>query len=282
MPNKLSSLLALIRFNNQTGTFLLFFPCVFGVMLAAQKKEELIYIVIFLIGSFVMRSAGCIINDLWDKELDKKVSRTKNRPLATGAVTVTEAILFLLLFLMAGLVILSFLSWMAIGIACLAMVLVTLYPLMKRITFWPQIFLGITYNSGLLIAYTTITNGLYPAAICTYIGCIFWTTGYDTIYAFMDRDDDEKAGIKSTALFLKGRDHRKWIISSYGAFLKWAFVGALLSPNNNFKVLVVCTICEIAIFLWQVQTLDTHSKPNCLTRFKSNVIVGLIWSIALI
>lgn len=282
MPNKLSSLLKLIRFHNQTGTLLLFFPCVFGIMLAAKSKGDLAYLVIFLLGSFIMRSAGCIINDLWDKELDRKVSRTKDRPLVTGAVTVTEAIALLLLLLLAGLVILSFLSWMAICFAFLAMILVILYPFMKRITFWPQVFLGITYNSGVIIAYSTIANRLDLSAICTYIGSIFWTIGYDTIYAFMDADDDRKAGIKSTALFLEGKNHRKWILSTYVAFLKWGFVGALFSRNYNLELLVGCTICEALIFLWQVQTLDINSQTNCMTRFKSNIIVGLIWSLALI
>lgn len=282
MQNKLSSLLRLIRFYNPTGTLLLFFPCSFGVLLGAHTKYDAAYLLIFLIGSFIMRSAGCIINDIWDREIDAKVDRTKNRPLVTGEVTLREAFLLLGVFLFAGIVILLSLSGQAILIGFFAMVLVFLYPMMKRITFWPQAFLGITYNVGTLIAYSTVHGSITFAALLAYVGCVFWTIGYDTIYAFMDIKDDPKAGVKSSALFLQEKNYHKWLLTLYGIFVKTMVVAIIIGEDYKLSTLIISTIFVATILIWQVQTLDIYSRSNCLIRFKSNILVGLIWTITLL
>lgn len=282
MQNKLSSLLQLIRFYNPTGTLLLFFPCAFGVLLGAKTKYDAAYLIMFFMGSFIMRSAGCIINDIWDREIDSKVERTKNRPLATGKVTLHEAILLLAVFLFAGLIILLSLSSQAIFIGIFSMILVFLYPMMKRITFWPQAFLGTTYNVGLLMAYSTVHGSITFAALIAYVGCIFWTIGYDTIYAFMDTKDDPKAGVKSSALFLQNRNYHTWLLAIYGTFVKCMVIATVFGEDYNLLTFTISTIAVVSILVWQVKTLEVNSPSNCLIRFKSNIIVGLIWTMSLL
>ncbi len=282
MPNKLSSLLALIRFYNPTGTFLLFFPCAFGILLGASSKNDLAYLLMFFVGSFIMRSAGCIINDIWDIDIDKKVKRTKDRPLASGKVTIKESIILLGVLLFSGLIILLSLSVQAIFIGLFACVLVLIYPLMKRITFFPQVFLGVTYNIGLLMAYSTVYGSISFGALIAYAGTICWTISYDTIYAFMDIKDDPNAGVKSLALFIKDKDYKKWLFGLYGIFVKCFVIGILLEVNYNLLNLIISTISVVSIFSWQIKTLDINSKNNCLIRFKSNILVGLIWMITLV
>lgn len=282
MPNKLLSLLKLIRFDRPTGTFLLFFPCSFGVALAARSKSDVFFLLTFFLGSIIMRSAGCIINDIIDMEIDGKVERTKNRPLVTGEVTVHEAMILLGVLIFSGLFLLMNLSFQAIVIGMIVMVLVVIYPMMKRITYWPQAFLGITYSSGVLIAYSSVAGHISIGAFLTYLGCVCWTIGYDTIYAFMDARDDESAGVKSTALFLKDRDHKLWLGAFYGAFWLFSIIGALLEGHYSVSALALGTIGVVAIFVWQLQTLDLNSSDNCLDRFKSSSFVGLIWMVTLL
>jgi 4-hydroxybenzoate polyprenyltransferase len=282
MPNKLFSLLNLIRFDRPVGFLLLFFPCSFGVALAAVRGADYFFLVTFFLGSIIMRSAGCIINDILDVKIDAKVERTKNRPLVTGEVTVNEALMLLAILLFCGLILLSNLSLQAILIGLVVMILVVFYPLAKRITDWPQIVLGFIFGSGVLIAYSSIAHYLHFSAILTYIGVIFWIIGYDTIYAFMDIKDDEAAGVKSSALFLRNYDYKKWIGAFYLAFWFLSLLGAILEGRYSVMSLVFGSLGVLSILAWQVHTLDINSPKNCMVRFKSNVLVGFIWMIALL
>ncbi len=282
MPNKLFSLLKLIRFDRPVGTLLLFFPCAFGVALAVRSGSDMFFLLTFFLGSIIMRSAGCIINDIIDMNVDGKVERTKNRPLVTGEVTVHEAIILLGILLFAGLFLLMNLSLQAIFIGMIAMILVVCYPMMKRITYWPQAFLGITYSSGVLIAYSSVANHISLGAFLTYLGCISWTIGYDTIYAFMDAKDDVSAGVKSTALFLQDRNHKLWLGSFYGIFWICSLIGALFEGHYSVLALFIGSIVVLAILSWQVHTLDPKSPSNCMDRFKISTVVGLVWMITLL
>ena len=282
MPNKLFSLLNLIRFDRPVGFLLLFFPCSFGVALAAVRGSDYFFLVTFFLGSIIMRSAGCIINDILDVKIDAKVERTKNRPLVTGEVTVNEALMLLAMLLFCGVILLSNLSLQAIMLGLVVMILVVFYPLAKRITDWPQIVLGFIFGSGVLIAYSSIAHYLSFSAMLTYTGAIFWIIGYDTIYAFMDIKDDEVAGVKSSALFLKDRDYKKWLGAFYLAFWFLSLLGAIIEGRYSVMSLFLGSLGVLFILAWQVHTLDISSPKNCMIRFKSNVLVGFIWMIALL
>jgi len=266
----------LMRLGSPTGYLLLFYPCIFGLGLAATSYNDLWYILLFFLGSIVMRSAGCIVNDILDKDFDSMVERTRNRPLVTGAVTIPEAISLLFFLMLIGLMILLFLSKLAITISIIAAIFLAIYPLMKRITFWPQAFLGVTFNIGVLIAYANIAHSLSLSAILAYLGCIFWTLGYDTIYAFMDIEDDVKIGVKSSALFLRNRNYKLWIMCFYVIFTCFMLASTFFSAHNNIIFFAIALI-TLRIFWWQISTLNIYSRSNCLTRFKSNVYIGLLW-----
>lgn len=282
MPNKLFSLLSLIRFDRPVGFLLLFFPCSFGVALAAVRGGDYFFLVTFFLGSIIMRSAGCIINDILDVEIDAKVERTKNRPLVTGEVTFNEALMLLAILLFSGLILLANFSLQAIMISLVVMILVVFYPITKRITDWPQVVLGCIFGSGVLIAYSAIAHYLHFSAILTYVGVIFWIIGYDTIYAFMDIKDDEAAGVKSSALFLRNYDYKKWIGGFYLAFWFLSLLGVLIEGRYSVMSLFFGSVGVLSILAWQVYTLDINSPKNCMMRFNSNVLVGLIWMIALL
>ena len=276
----LSDIIDLMRLKNPTGFLLLYFPCVFGLFLASSDFVDLWYLALFLFGSIMMRGAGCIVNDIVDHEIDQQVARTKNRPIASGRVSVEQAVYLLIILLLLCLPILFFLSASAILIALCSLFLVTLYPFMKRITYWPQAFLGITFNIGVLIAYATIAGTLDLIAIVAYIGCIFWTLGYDTIYGFMDIEDDQKIGVKSSAIFLQDKNYKLWIGSFYVAFTALMVISMTMSVGYDQRI-VVYSLLPLMALLCQVYVLDISSSANCLARFKSNIYVGLLWIVPL-
>lgn len=262
----------LARLNSPTGYLLLFFPCAYGISLNISSLIEVRYYLLFLLGSVVMRSAGCIINDIFDKDLDKHVERTKNRPLASGALSVKESIFFLLLLLSLGLVILIFLNKLSILLGICAFLLACLYPITKRFTYIPQVFLGITFNFGVLISAAALKNEINLDDIILYLGSIFWTVGYDTIYAFMDLEDDKKVGIKSLALLIYKRQPKYWILGSYAIF----FIACIYAGAGYSLVFAVI------VALWQIWTLDLYSPHRCFLIFKLNIILGSIVSFALL
>ena len=277
MPNKflldkISNLLKLARLHSPTGYLLSFFPAAFGLLLAYEKLSDLIYIPIFFIGSIFARSAGCVINDLLDRDIDKKVARTKNRPIASGAITSLEALMFLAILLSVCLATLLSLTKTAIIIGLIAFFLIILYPLMKRVTYFPQLFLGITFNMGCLIAYATIKDDISFNAVMLYIACAFWTITYDTIYGFMDIKDDKKIGVKSTAIFFENSNVKIVIASLYLMFFAF-FTIAVSSFSSAY---FVTTIIVLPITYWLITSLDINNPKNCLVRFKSNNYLGLL------
>lgn len=283
MPNKFSSkyisLLQLTRLHAPTGYLLSFFPAAFGLMLAYERSTDLNYLPIFFIGSILARSAGCIINDLFDRNLDKSVERTKNRPIASEAITTIEAMLLLAILLCACLAILLYLSVTAIAVGLITIFLIILYPLMKRITYFPQAFLGITFNMGCLIGYATVKDAISPDSMILYVACGFWTMGYDTIYAFMDIKDDKKVGIKSTAILFEKRHFRLVIAVFYALFLT-----LLMFAFRNFlsAYVIFAVLASLPIIFWIIIYLDVNDPNNCLIRFKANNYIGFLLFLAML
>jgi 4-hydroxybenzoate polyprenyltransferase len=229
---------------------------------------------LFLAGSILMRSAGCIINDVVDKNFDQKVERTKNRPIASGKVSVKLALIYsIALCGLAFLVLINF-NKFTIYMALLSMPLAFSYPLMKRITYWPQLFLGITFNYGLLLAWVSVSNDISLVSIAFYVGAIFWTLGYDTIYGFQDIKDDEIIGVKSTSIKFKN-DPKKFLLFCYFVFIiSLIFVGI----NMNFKLFyfMFLIIPTAQLFIFQIKNLNISDTNDCLAKFKSNNFFGLI------
>jgi 4-hydroxybenzoate polyprenyl transferase len=221
-----------------------------------------------------MRSAGCIVNDIADKNFDKKVERTKNRPIASGKVSVKVASTYaLILCVIAFLVLINFNNY-TILMALISMPLAFTYPLMKRITYWPQLFLGITFNYGLILAWISIANEISIIPIIFYLGAIFWTLGYDTIYGFQDIKDDEIIGVKSTSIKFKN-DPKKFLLFSYSLFiLSFFLVGILMKFSIYYFLFMIIPISQLIIF--QVYKLNTNLSIDCLSKFKSNNFLGLI------
>ncbi len=227
-----------------------------------------------------MRTAGCIINDISDRKLDARVERTKKRPIASGEISVPAALIFVAILLLLGLSILLLLPLISIYIGFAIMPFVLVYPLMKRITYYPQIMLGIVFNSGILIAYSAATGRLDLAPAILYIGAIFWTLGYDTIYALQDKEDDLSAGIKSTAIKF-GRHNRKFIGLFYWAFVLCFAIALLLIKEPDFVSIAFLCLAKLH-FSWQVYKLNPAKPALCGQLFRSNVYVGLLLFFAMI
>jgi 4-hydroxybenzoate polyprenyltransferase len=273
MPNIFFIIPVMMRLHAPTGYLLSFFPAALGLLLGYNTPSDLIYLPVFLLGSVLIRGAGCIINDILDQELDKKVSRTKNRPLPCGDITTKQAIFIAAIILCCCLAILLSLKVTAIYIGLLAFFLIILYPLMKRVTYFPQVFLGITFNLGCLIGYSAIQDNISKDALTLYCAFGFWTVAYDTIYAFMDIKDDKKTGIKSTAIFFEHKRYKLILLALYISFfilMSFAFRKSL----SIFSVTAI--IISFIIALWAVISLDIKKAQNCLARFKINNYIGFI------
>ena len=276
--NQLKLFIDLTRLKKPIGYMLLFWPCAWGLTLAYDFSQDLkkyfFYLILFFLGSVLMRSAGCIVNDILDKEFDAKVSRTKNRPIASRKVTIKLAIIYSLsLCFLALLVLLNF-NMITIFLALASMPLAFTYPLMKRFTYWPQLFLGITFNYGLLLGWTSITAQVDLVPIIFYLGAIFWTLGYDTIYGYQDIKDDEIIGLKSTSI--KFRDNpKKFLFICYILSITF-FLLAGQYMNFDYKYLLLLIIPAIHLFFFQIKLLDFKNPKSCLKTFKSNNFFGLI------
>ena len=268
----------LTRLNKPIGFMLLFWPCIWGLTLSYNFENSLnnyfIYLIFFLLGSILMRSAGCIVNDIVDKKLDKKVYRTKNRPIASEKVSVKIAIIYtLILCALAFLVLINF-NKFTIMMALLSMPLAFTYPLMKRYTYWPQLFLGITFNYGLILAWISIKNDISLIPIIFYLGAIFWTLGYDTIYGYQDIKDDEIIGVKSTSIKFKNNP-KKFIFVCYLIFIaSLILIGLLMKFNFIYFLFLVIPIFHLIFF--QVYKLNTKDPVSCLAKFKTNNFLGLL------
>jgi len=257
---------------------LLFWPCSWGLTLAYDfsKSYDLyfFYLTLFFLGSVFMRSAGCIVNDIVDKEYDKKVSRTKNRPIASGKVSVILGLCYAIILCLSALLVLINFNKLTIILAFCSMPLAFTYPLMKRFTYWPQLFLGITFNYGLILGWTSIENEINLIPIILYIGAIFWTLGYDTIYGYQDIADDEIIGVKSTSIKFKDNP-KKFIFICYSiTVLSFLYIDQIMDFNYFFYIGAILMI--IHLFFYQINSFKPNNVENCLKIFKSNNSFGLL------
>ena len=275
---QLNLFIELTRLKKPIGFMLLFWPCAWGLTLAYNFSNGLnnyfIYLSLFFFGSVLMRSAGCIVNDISDKEFDKKVKRTKNRPIASNKVSIKLAIFYtIILCSLAFLVLINF-NNLTIILALGSMPLAFTYPLMKRFTYWPQLFLGITFNYGLILGWTSITGEISIIPIIFYLGAIFWTLGYDTIYGFQDIQDDEIIGVKSTSIKFKNKP-KNFVAVCYVFLISSILIsGALMNYNYFFYISLLMTM--IHLFFYQIKLFNSENPPSCLKVFKSNNVMGLI------
>jgi 4-hydroxybenzoate polyprenyltransferase len=276
--SQLNLFIELTRLKKPIGFMLLFWPCIWGLTIVydfnGDLKKYFFYSFLFLAGAILMRSAGCIVNDIVDKNFDKKVERTKSRPIASGKISVKLASTYTMsLCAVAFLVLINFNNFTII-MAMLSMPLAFTYPLMKRITYWPQLFLGITFNYGLVLAWISITNEISIIPIIFYIGAIFWTLGYDTIYGYQDIKDDEIIGVKSTSIKFKNSP-KKFLFVSYSIFIISLILTGLFM---NFKIFyfMFLMVPIFQLLKVQIKDLDISDTQDCLGKFKSNNTLGLI------
>ena len=276
--NQLNLFIELTRLKKPIGFMLLFWPCIWGLTIVYNFNSNLFnyffFASLFLAGSILMRSAGCIVNDIVDRNFDKKVERTKNRPIASGKVSVKLGLFYTcVLCFLAFLVLINF-NYYTVGMALISMPLAFSYPLMKRITYWPQLFLGITFNYGLVLAWISIANEISIIPIIFYLGAIFWTLGYDTIYGFQDIKDDEIIGVKSTSIKFKS-DPKRFLFISYSLFIaSLILIGVLMNFKNIYFLFMLLPIYHL--FVFQIKKLDTSLANDCLVKFKSNNFLGFL------
>jgi 4-hydroxybenzoate polyprenyltransferase len=276
--NQIKLFIELTRLKRPIGFMLLFWPCLWGLTIVYDFNSNLLiyffYSILFFSGSILMRSAGCIVNDIADKNFDKKVERTKNRPIASGKVSVKLASIYaLFLCAVAFLVLINFNNF-TILMALISMPLAFTYPLMKRITYWPQLFLGITFNYGLVLAWISIANDFSIIPIIFYLGAIFWTLGYDTIYGFQDIKDDEIIGVKSTSIKFKKKP-KLFLTTCYLIFIiSLILVGIYMKLNTMFYFFIL--IPTTHLFFHQIHNFNFKDPKNCLRIFKSNNFFGAI------
>ena len=282
-PEALKPYARLMRLDRPIGFWLLFWPCAQALALAAVAVPaggfDWRALVLMWIGAVVMRGAGCTLNDIVDTRLDMQVERTRSRPIPSGQVSRRQAVLFLGLQLLVGLVILLQFNRATIIAGVASLLLVAIYPFMKRITWWPQFFLGLAFSWGALLGWTSQTGSIGLPALLLYAGCILWVIGYDTIYALQDIEDDVMAGIKSTARLFAGRVKPLVLLFYAGALVLWLAAGLAAGGGWLFAGLL---LVPAAMLAWQVTTLDTASPPSALVRFKFNHWTGLALTLALL
>ena len=268
----------LTRLKKPIGFLLLFWPCAWGLTLANDFSNDnyqfFKYFILFLMGAILMRSAGCIVNDILDRKIDIMVERTKNRPIASGQISIRlSLVLVLLLCLTAFIILIQFnLTTIILGLA--SMPFAFTYPLMKRFTYWPQLFLGVTFNYGLIMAWVSITNELNIYPIIFYIGAIFWTLGYDTIYGFQDIKDDEIIGVKSTSIKFKKNPKIFLIICYLFFYISLLILGILMSYGLSYFLFSI--LIFLHLIFYQIRSLKIMEPMICFKIFKSNNFLGLL------
>ena len=276
--NQLNLFIELTRLKKPIGFMLLFWPCAWGLTLAYDFSSNLnkyfFYLTIFFLGSVFMRSAGCIVNDIFDKEFDAKVFRTKNRPIASGSISIKLATFYALMLCFFALLVLLNFNFFTIILAFGSMPLAFSYPLMKRFTYWPQLFLGITFNYGLVLGWTSIKGDIDLVPILFYFGAIFWTLGYDTIYGYQDIKDDEIIGLKSTSIKFKGKA-KKFLFICYSFLVTFVLLGGY-KMEFHFSYYLLCIVPFFHLFIYQLKIFNLNDPKSCLKAFKSNNFFGLI------
>jgi 4-hydroxybenzoate polyprenyltransferase len=281
LPAVLRPYAKLMRLDRPIGTWLLLWPCWWSLAWALDRapaganewlRLAWLYL-LFGVGAMVMRGAGCTYNDIVDRDIDAKVERTRTRPIPSGQVSVRGAIAFMALQLLLGLAILLQLNWFAVALGAASLVLIFTYPLMKRVTYWPQFVLGLAFNWGALLGWAAVTGSLASAPVLLYAGGIAWTLGYDTIYAHQDKEDDILIGVKSTALKFGDRT-RPWLAGFYAAAVALFALGGLADGLGwLFYAALALGALQLA---WQVADVDLDDAADCLVKFKSNRWFGWI------
>ena len=261
----------LARLDRPIGTWLLLFPAWWGIALASPRWPDPVLLGLFALGAVAMRGAGCTLNDIADRKYDGKVARTRMRPLPSGRVTVPQATLFMLGQAAVGAAVLVSLNQISIVLGIAVLGLIATYPFMKRITWWPQLFLGLNFNWGALVGWTAVTGALAGPPLLLYLGGILWTVGYDTIYAHQDKEDDARIGVKSAALAL-GERTRQFVFAFYGAaVLLWAIAGVAAGLGPWFRLGLAAATIQL---FWQAARVNTEDPADCLAKFRSNRWVG--------
>ncbi len=282
--NHLYNFIELTRLKKPVGFMLLFWPCLWGLTIGFDFNNDikifLKYTFLFLFGSILMRSAGCIINDIADKDFDSKVERTKNRPIASGKISINLGVIYALaLCLLAFNILLQF-NTLTIILALASMPLAFAYPYMKRLTYWPQLFLGVTFNYGLILGWTSTNSEVSIIPLIFYLGAIFWTLGYDTIYGYQDIKDDEIIGVKSTSIKFK-RNPKIFISLCYLIFtLSLIYVGYGMKFNSIYFFINI--LAFLHLFIYQVYFLKIETSDDCLKKFKANNYLGFLIFISLV
>ena len=269
----------LARFDRPIGAWLLFLPGLWSILLARVPLGESVkLLLLFAAGAVVMRGAGCVVNDMWDRDMDRRVTRTAARPLASGALRMRDAAVFLGVLLLIGLAILLQLGALAQVLGVASLLLVALYPLAKRVTWWPQAVLGITFSWATPMGYAAATGRLDPATLALYAAAFCWILGYDTVYAHQDRDDDALIGVRSTAR-LFARHTKPFLYACYAAtVVLWAWAGALAGLGGWFYAGL---LLPGALLAWQAATIDIDDPAGCLARFKLNRETGCMVGLAI-
>ena len=281
-PPRLRPWLRLMRADRPIGAWLLLWPCWWSTALAARADgdfPDIALLVLFAIGAFAMRSAGCIYNDIIDRDIDAKVARTQSRPLASGQISIGSAAVLIIALCLVGLAVLVQFNVFAICLGFASVGIVLIYPLMKRVTFWPQAFLGLAFSWGALMGWAATYGSLGLAPVILYAASVAWTIGYDTIYAHQDKEDDALVGLKSTALRF-GDNTPIWLSLFFGATIGGiAFAGWMVGVGVWFFAGLILASAHL---IWQVATLDIDDGQNCLDRFRSNHGFGAIVFLAIV
>ena len=267
----------LTRLNKPIGFMLLFWPCIWGLTLAYYTIGELEiyikYIILFFLGSVLMRSAGCIFNDIVDKDLDKKVARTKNRPIASGKISILNSFIYIIFLCLIALVILLQFNWLTIILGMASMILAFTYPFMKRVTYWPQLFLGLTFNWGIIMGWTSIAGYISIEPFILYLAAIFWTLGYDTIYGLQDIHDDEIIGVKSTSIKFKS-NVKIFVGACYCLCVFFILILSFLMEID--KYILVLSVFFVLSLIYQIKIFKINNSKSCLFSFKMNNLTGLL------
>ena len=274
---KIQIFIQLTRLSKPIGFLLLFWPCVWGLTLAYYFDGEtnlyLKHVLLFFLGSVLMRSAGCIFNDIIDRDFDKKVERTKKRPIASGKISVLESFIYVILLCLLAFFILLQFNLLTIILGMSSMSLAFAYPFMKRITYWPQLFLGLTFNWGIVMGWTSIMNNISVEALILYTAAIFWTLGYDTIYGLQDIKDDEIIGIKSTSVKFK-KNVKFFVGACYSLFVLLILIlSMMLEINDSFFIFSLFFIVSL---VYQMKIFKINDSESCLKAFKLNNLTGAL------
>ena len=276
MSKHITNFINVTRLNKPIGFLLLFWPCTWGLSLAFYFDKNFYifcyYLILFFLGSVLMRSAGCIVNDIIDEKIDRKVSRTKNRPIASGSLKKSTAWIYvLILCLLAFLVLIQF-NFLTISLGIFSMIFAFSYPFMKRFTYWPQLFLGFTFNWGIIMSWAAIENNISYLPLLLYCGAIFWTLGYDTIYGVQDISDDEVIGVKSTAIKFKDNLNLFVIV----CYLLSLIILIIVMINLKINYSIIFLGIYFLTLLYQIKIFNLRNPSNCLKAFKINNLSGLL------